>query len=162
MALRVDKQTLSDKLFVKECVQEIFSNIRRKAERDAKDLIVVNLHVLQSNHEEKLAKVVYEYDLKMVEEKFSIQALSNELNAANNSKEEFCQRVVAAEIAYVEKEFEVGRLHREIVASAPAFNEKVGAEVLAANVAFNEKLAMQGIELAAHFDRKLDVELAAT
>ena len=36
----------------------------------------------------------------------------------------------------------MGRLHREIVASAAAFNEKVGAEVLAVIVAFNEKLAM--------------------
>ena len=56
-----------------------FSNVWRKAERDANDLIVFNLHVLQSNYVKKSGKVVYEYDLKMAEDKFSIQALSNEL-----------------------------------------------------------------------------------
>jgi hypothetical protein len=55
----------------------------------------------------------------------------------------------------------VGRLHREIDASAAAFNEKSDAEVLAVNVAFNEKLVMQAHEVASYFDRKLDVELAA-
>ena len=118
-----------------------------------------NLRVLRVNYEEKMAKFVYEYDLKMIEDTFSIQALSNELNATNNSKEELCQRVAPDENAYVEKEVDVGRLHREIDASTAAFNEKVGAEVLAANVAFNEKLAMQTLELGAHFDLKLDVEL---
>ena len=37
MALRVDKQTLSDKLFVKERVQHIFRNVLNKVERDARD-----------------------------------------------------------------------------------------------------------------------------
>ena len=69
------------------------------------------------------------------------------MNVANNCKEELCQRVAAAEIACAEKEVEVARLHREITASAAAFNEK---------------LAMEALELAAHFDRKLDVELVAT
>ena len=78
----------------------------------------------------------------MVEDTFSIQTLSNELNVANNCKEDLCQRVVAAEKACAKTKVEVGRLRREIVPSAAAFNEKFGAEVLAANVAFNEKLAM--------------------
>ncbi len=108
--------------------------------------MALNLHVLQSNYEEKLDKVVYEYDLKMVEDKFSIQTLSNEFNDANNTKEKLCQRVVAAEIACVEKEVEEGKLHHEIAAFAAAFNEK---------------LAMQALKLVAHFDRKLDVELDA-
>jgi hypothetical protein len=86
MALRVDKQTLSDKLFVKECAHELVSNVWRKAERDAKDFMAVNLHVLQSNYEEKLDKIVYESKLKMVEDNFSIQTLSNKFNAANNLK----------------------------------------------------------------------------
>ena len=38
MALRVDKQTLPDKLFVKECVQEIFSNVRRQSPRSPRQL----------------------------------------------------------------------------------------------------------------------------
>ena len=72
--------------------------------------------------------------------------MSTELNAVNNSKEELLQRVAAqAEIACVQKEVEVRRLHRELDSSAAAFNEK---------------LAIQALELAAHFDRKLDVELA--
>ena len=115
---------------------------------------------MQSDYEAKLEKAVYEYEVKMVEDTISIQTLSDELNVANNCKEELCQRVVAAEIACAKKEVEVGRLDREIIASAAAFNEKVGAEVLAANVAFNEKLAMQALELAAHFDRKLDVDFS--
>ena len=49
MALRVDKQTLSDTLFVKEYVQEKCNNVWRKAECDAKTFMAVNLHVLQSN-----------------------------------------------------------------------------------------------------------------
>ena len=53
------------------------------------------------------------------------------------------------------------RLHREIVASIAAFNDKVGAEVLVANVAFDEKLVMRAHEVAGHFDRKLVVELVA-
>jgi hypothetical protein len=32
MALRVDKQTLSDKLFVKECIQNIIRNVLNKAD----------------------------------------------------------------------------------------------------------------------------------
>jgi uncharacterized membrane protein len=123
--------------------------------------MVVREYALQSNYEAKLEHVVYEYVLKTDEDKFSIQALSNELNAANNSKEEVCQRVAAVEFACTEKEFEVERLHREIVDSVAAFKKKVGAEVLAANIAFNEKLAMLALELGARFDRKLDVELAA-
>ena len=69
------------------CTKKI-SNVLRKAERESKSFIVLNLHVLQSNYEEKLDKVVYEYDLNMVEDKFSIQTLSNELKLVNNSKEE--------------------------------------------------------------------------
>ena len=72
-----------------------------------------------------------------------------------------CQRVVAVEIACVEKEVEVERRHREISASASAFNEKLVVEVLAATVAFNEELAVHALELAVHFDRKLVVELVA-
>jgi hypothetical protein len=102
MALRVDKQTLSDKLFVKECVNNKFSNVWRKADLHARDSMVVGEYALQSDYEAKLEHVAYEYDLKIVEDKFSIQTLSNELNAANNSKEELCQRVVATEIACVE------------------------------------------------------------
>jgi len=89
------------------------------------------------------------------------QISAKELNSANNSKEEFCQRFAAAEIPYAENEVEVGRLYREIDASAFAFNDNVVVEVIVANVAFNEKLAMQALELATHFDRKLDVELEA-
>ena len=55
----------------------------------------------------------------------------------------------------------MGPLHHEIDAHAAAFIEKVGAEVLVATGAFSEKLAMQALELAAHFDWKLYVELAA-
>ena len=72
MALRVDKKTLSDKLFVKYCVQNIFSNVWSKAERDAKDSMAVNLYVLQSDYEAKLDKVVYEYELKIVKDNCSI------------------------------------------------------------------------------------------
>ena len=61
-------------------------------------------YALQSNYEGKLEKVVYEYYLKMVEDKFLIQTLSKELNAANNYKEELCQRVAAAEIACAQME----------------------------------------------------------
>ena len=60
-------------------------------------------NTLQSKYEAKLEHVVYEYELKMVEDEFSIKTLSNELNTANNSKEELCQRVVAAEIECVQK-----------------------------------------------------------
>jgi hypothetical protein len=49
--------------------------------------MVVKEYVLQSVYEGKMVKVVYEYDVKMVEEKLSIQTLSNALNAANNSFE---------------------------------------------------------------------------
>jgi hypothetical protein len=122
----------------------------------------ISTFYLQSNYEEKLDKVVHEYELKMAEDnKSSVKTLAKELNAANNSKEELCQRVATTEIAYGEKKVEVRRLHREIVAFAPAFNEKVVAEVLAANVAFNEKLAMEALEIVAHSSRKLDVELGA-
>jgi hypothetical protein len=75
--------------------------------------------------------------------------LSNELNAANNSKEELYQRVSTAEIACLQKEVEVERLHREIAAFAAVFNDKICAEVLAAKVAFNEWIAVQALELAA-------------
>jgi len=87
-------------------------------------------------------KVVHEYELKMVEDKFSIHTMAKELNSANDYKEELCERVDTAEIAYAKKEVEVGRVNRETDAFAAAFNEKVITEVLAANVAFNEKLAM--------------------
>ena len=140
----------------------MFRNVLNKADGYARDSMFLRENALQSDYEAKLQHVVYEYELKMVEDKFSIQTLSNELNAANNSKEELCQRVAAVEFACAKKEFEVGRLHREIATSAAAFNEKVGAEVLAVNVAFNEKLAMQALDLAAQFDRKLDLELATT
>ena len=45
MALREEKKTLSDKLFVKDCVQKIFSNDWSKAERDAKDSMAVKVYV---------------------------------------------------------------------------------------------------------------------
>ncbi len=137
MALRVDKKTLSDKFWVKDCVQNIFINVWSKAERDAKDSMVVNLYVLHSDYEAKLDKVVYEYELKMVEDNCSIQTMSNELSVVNNSKEELLQRVVAAEITCVQKEVEVRRLHRELDSSTAAFNEK---------------LAIQALELAANFN----------
>jgi hypothetical protein len=86
-------------------------------------------NALQSDYEAKLQHVVYEYELKMVEDKLSIQTLSNELNAANNYKEELNERVCAAEIACVQKEVEVKRLHREIAAYAAAINENVSVEV---------------------------------
>jgi hypothetical protein len=70
----------------------------------------------------------------MDEDKFSIQTLSKELNATNNSKEGMCQRVVAAKIAYAQKEVELERLNKYIVAFAAAFNEKLGAEIFAANM----------------------------
>ncbi len=146
MALRVDKKTLSDKLFVKDCVQKIFSDVWSKAERDAKDSMVVKLYVIQSDYEAKLDKVVYEYELKMVEDNYSTQSMTTELNVVNNSQAELHQRTVAAEILCAEKEVEVRRLHRELDCFAAAFNEK---------------LAIQALELAAHFDWKLDVELAA-
>ena len=73
--------------------------------------------------------------------------MSNELNAANNSKEELNERVCEAEIACVQKEVKVERLHREIAASAATFNENVSVEVLVAKVAFNEELAVQALEL---------------
>ena len=161
MALRKHNQTLSDKLFVKGCVQEIFSNVLNKADLHAKDSMFLRENALQSDYEAKLQHDVYEYELKMVEDKCSIQTLSNKLNAANNSKEELYQRVSTAEIACLQKEVEVERLHREIAACAAVFNDKICAEVLAAKVAFNEELVMQALELAAHFDRKLVVELAA-
>ena len=101
MALRVHKKPLSEKMFVKEGEQENFSNVWSKAERDAKDSIVLREFVLQSDYEAKLGHVVYEHDLKMVEDQLLIQILSNELNAANNYKEEFCQRVAVAKIACV-------------------------------------------------------------
>ncbi len=66
------------------------------------------------------------------------------MNVVNSSKEELLQRIVAVEIACVQKEVEVRRLHRELDSFAAAFDEK---------------LAIQALELAAHFDRKLDVEL---
>jgi hypothetical protein len=47
MAFRVDKQTLSDKLFVKECVQYFFSNVWRKADCHARDSTVVKEYALQ-------------------------------------------------------------------------------------------------------------------
>ena len=127
----------------------------------ARDSMFLRENALHADYEAKLQHVVYEYELNMVEDTFSIQTLSNGLNAANNSKEKLYQRVRATEIACLQKEVEVERLHSEIVASAPAFNEKVGAEVLVAKVAFNEELAVQALELAAHFDRKLVVELVA-
>jgi len=145
MALREEKKTLSDKLFVKECVQKIFSNVWSKAERDAKASMAVKLYVLQSDYEAKLDKDVYEYDLKMIEDKYALQNVTNELNNVNKSQAELHQRTAAAEILCAEKEVEVRRLHRELDSSAAAFNEK---------------LAIQALELAAHFDRKLDVELA--
>ena len=146
MALREEKKTLSDKLFVKDCVQKIFSNVWSKAERDAKASMAVKLYVLQSDYEAKLDKVVYEYELKMVEDNCSIQTMSNELSVVNNSKEELHKRHAAAKIACVDMEGKVRRLQRELDSSAAAFNEK---------------LARQALELAAHFDRKLDMELAA-
>ena len=132
-----------------------------KADLRARDSMILRENALQSDYKAKLQRVVDEYELKMVEHEFSIQTLSNELNRVSNSKEELNERVCAAEIACVQKEFEVERLHREIVAYAAAFNQKVSVEVLAAKVAFNEELAVQALELHAHFDRKLDLELAA-
>ncbi len=45
IALRVDKKTLSDTLFVKVCVHTNSVIFWSKAERDAKDSMVVNLYV---------------------------------------------------------------------------------------------------------------------
>ena len=103
MAFRVDKQTLSDKLFVKECVHKNFNNVRRKADHHARNSMADKEYALQSDYEAKLEHVVYDNELKMVEDKFSNQTLSNELNAAKTSKEELCLRVAAVEFAYVEK-----------------------------------------------------------
>jgi hypothetical protein len=108
MALRVYKETLSDNLFVKECVQNIFRNVFNKADGYARVSMLPKENALQSDYEAKLQHaVIYEYELKMVEDIFLIQTLSNELNAANNSKEELYKRVCAAEIACVQKEVEV-------------------------------------------------------
>ena len=132
-----------------------------EADRHARDARIIRECALQSEYEAKLEHVVHEYESQLVENESSIQSLSNEINRANNSKEELNKRVCAAEIACIQKKVEVDRLHREIAASAAAFNEKVSVEDLATKVAFNEELAVQALELAAHFDRKLDVELAS-
>jgi hypothetical protein len=77
MALREDNQTLLDKLFVKGCVQEIFRNVLNKADRYARDAMFLRENALQSEYEAKLQHVVYEYELKMVEDEFLIKTLSN-------------------------------------------------------------------------------------
>ncbi len=56
-----------------------------KAEFDAILLLAVSLDVLESNYEAKVDKVVYEYDLKMLEYSYTIESLGKELNAVSNS-----------------------------------------------------------------------------
>ena len=57
-----------------------------KADGYAKDSMFLRENALHFEYEAKLEHVVHEYELKMVEDKFSIQILSNELNAANNRR----------------------------------------------------------------------------
>ena len=101
-ALRKDIQTLKDKLFVRGWVQGIFSNVLNEADRHARDARIIREYALQSEYEAKLEHDVHEYELQLVEKDSSIQSLSNEINRANNSKEELNERVCAAKIACIE------------------------------------------------------------
>jgi hypothetical protein len=76
IALRRDLQILSDKFIVKQCVQDIFSNVIMTSEFAATLGMAGNLRVLESNYEAKVDKFVYEYDMKMLEDKYTIESLS--------------------------------------------------------------------------------------
>ena len=73
---RRDLQIRSDKFIVKQCVQDIFIDIIKTTEFDAKLRMAANLPGLESNYEAKVDKFVYEYDMKMLEDKYTIESLS--------------------------------------------------------------------------------------
>ncbi len=69
IAKRKDLQILSDEFIVKQCVQDISSNVIKTAEVNEKLHMAANLRVLGSNHEAKVESNVYEYELKKLEDK---------------------------------------------------------------------------------------------
>ncbi len=80
-------QILSDKFLVKQCVQDNSSNVIKTTEFDEKFCMAANLRVLESKHEAKLKRFVYDYELKKLEDKYTSESLGTELNAVKNSQE---------------------------------------------------------------------------
>ena len=135
---------LSNILFVKEWVADRFCPILEREDEFNKRILRMHFKMeldkmlddQRVNYERKMKDQELEFDMKFAEA----------LSSANIVCDKLSQELCEVKAAYAENNFEFGHLQGEL-------NDAIAS--------CRDKLATQALDLAAHFDAKLDAELAA-